>query len=869
MTAHTPRSAFHAPAIALLFLAAAGCSERTQPSSGLEITVSALTLPNVADVCYSLTIRNEANQTVSSRSDICGSNFGINGDITYIATCDATDSDGNGLATHTVSLTVDGLYGGPGKTQPLTDFINPCAAPHAPQGCQLTANCVENADTPITFNLTLMREANQGFFDIGVQFDDIFCSAKLDCLDGSGSPLTLLHHPTSGLRGQTAVVALACTSGPGAAPTHLLRDPIKVTCGATTTWLDPAHGKGNAYTAITPDPDPTDAIWQYATYAGSELLDCGGTSCDKRYWNIALGFTPTAPNCRLQTTATAIDGAATYSTPDATNYPIITWDVALTTGSPGTLACTSHPLNGSPTGVATVYSGLGTSKTFVDRFDGTSLSHGPCPAGFSGPTCSTSSSVPSISVTNGLVLSLDAGQAASYPGSGTTWLDLTANNYDGTLFGGPATSSSSGLVFGGSDDYYTLPTPISQTMNTISVWVRMQSTGMTPIVVYGDDTFQSTAWSWGMAVFPGDTMGFNESPRSYPTTELYTEAVPIDTWVNYTLVRNDGGNAKVYKDGVLVGTRLNTGSTAIHSASNRLRIAKTGSQIGTFDLATLHIYDRALSAAEVLQNFNGMKSRFIVPPSCDPACGLHGTCTGTNKCTCEDGWYGATCESEVSNVPVTSGLLLELDAGLSESYPGAGSTWFDLAGSNYNVALVSGVAYSAANQGHLIFDGSDDYATLSSAISQAVNTVSIWVKMGSTAAQPIVVYGSDAFQSTNWSWGLAVYPTNTIGMNEGPLSYPTTSLFTEAVAVGTWRNYTLVRNDGGSAKVYKNGVLVGTKSGAGTTAVQNSAHRLRIAKTGGQIGNFSLATVHLYDRALSSAEVLQNFNALKGRFGLP
>ncbi len=632
---------------AIFLVATASCVEAPGVPSGLEVSVAPLTLPGVVDACYTLTVKNDANQTVSTRNDICASRFGANGGITYIATCDATDSDSNGSATNTVTLTIDGLYAAANKTAPITDFINPCSAPHAPNGCQLSANCVENADAPINFNLTLMREANQGFFDIGVNFDDIFCSAKLDCTDGSGLPLNLLHHPATGQRGQTAVVALACTTGPGGAATHLLRDPIKVTCGSTTTWLDPAHGRGNIYgtgAGQLTDPNTSDSIWQYAIYAGSENLDCGGVSCDKRYWNIAIGFNATATNCRIQTTASAIESSVppSFSTPAGANYPVITWDVALTTNTtPGTLACGKHPLNGSPAGVTTAYTGVNTSKTFIDRFDGTTLSVGSCPAGYSGSTCTTpvcaggcgthgSCTAPNTCtcesgwsgancqnsaaslVTSGLVLHLDAGQSASYPGSGTSWTDLTSNAYVGALSGGVAFSSFNGgiLTFDGSDDSMQIVSTIPQTMNTISVWVRMGTQTNCPIVYYGSNEFQSNNWTWGIAVYPNNTHGFNEGPMNYPTTSLYTEAVNTGTWKNFTLVRNDAGHTRLYKNGVLVGTKLNAGTTAIRSNSDRFIIGRAGSIYGAFALSNVLVYDRALSAAEVLTNFNALKGRF-------------------------------------------------------------------------------------------------------------------------------------------------------------------------------------------------------------------------------------------------------------------
>jgi hypothetical protein len=364
------------------------CSERTVSGPGFSIDVAPLTLTGVSDACYSITISNEAGDPVVARSQICASDYGARGGISYVAPCDATDTNEDNTAINTVTLTIDSITGPSGGL----DYIDPCAAPHAPNGCVLTAQCAENGDTPVRFDLTVMRQANQGFFDVAVTFDDIFCSAKVDCVDNDG-PLELLHHPLSGLRSQTAVVALACTAGPDAASTRLLRDPIKVTCGEVVTTLDPSRGPGNVYGSGPDqmlDPDLNDAVWQYAVYAGDEALTCNGAPCRKRYWNVAIGFDPAARNCRLETTASAVDGslATGFATP-AGAYPIIAYNVPLTTDSATpTLACSHHPINDIPVGVSTTYSALGATRAFFARYGGT-LERSTCPEGWAGPTCST------------------------------------------------------------------------------------------------------------------------------------------------------------------------------------------------------------------------------------------------------------------------------------------------------------------------------------------------------------------------------------------------------------------------------------------------------------------------------------------------
>src|SRR5690606_28057069 len=132
-----------------------------------------------------------------------------------------------------------------------------------------------------TFSLTILRSANQGFFDVAVEFDDIFCAAKFDCRDEDGDPLVLLHD-ANGERAETAVLAFACTGGGEADSTHLYLSDVDVTCGGATATIDPSAGPGNLPAgAITGDAGGF--VTGAATYRGAEQLGYA-----KRYWNLAI-----------------------------------------------------------------------------------------------------------------------------------------------------------------------------------------------------------------------------------------------------------------------------------------------------------------------------------------------------------------------------------------------------------------------------------------------------------------------------------------------------------------------------------------------------------------------------------------------------
>ncbi|MCA9515731.1 MAG: hypothetical protein KC635_12365 [Myxococcales bacterium] len=228
-------------AFSLLLAACAGGEPAPADVAGarLDLHVGALSLPGVGRVCYDVRVESGASETVWSRgvvgtsaaggdtTTICSDAYGdgAGGGVAYVGTCDASAPE------HTVRLWIDSIEDENGA--PLTDWRDPCPPGQdgAPGGCTKPAHCDANADTAVTFDLTVMRAANQGFFDVAVEFDDIFCSAKLDCAydDAGEEPIELLFR--DGVRSQTAVVGFACTGGPGGAGTILYASDISVACG--------------------------------------------------------------------------------------------------------------------------------------------------------------------------------------------------------------------------------------------------------------------------------------------------------------------------------------------------------------------------------------------------------------------------------------------------------------------------------------------------------------------------------------------------------------------------------------------------------------------------------------------------------------
>ncbi len=214
-------------------------------------------------------------------------------------------------------------------------------------------------------------------------------------------------------------------------------------------------------------------------------------------------------------------------------------------------------------------------------------------------------------VTNGLVLSLDAANNKSYPRSGTTWTDLSGNNNNGTLTNGPTFSAGNqgSIVFDGTNDYVDVPynaSTISFPTNnaTICVWYRVSTVGDG----YGTLVTQRSVAGTGI--------------QSYMvSTRLYADGGGTDGVSSNTVIPNgtiafggivyDKTNSllKLYVNGVYDNQVSYTGNI---QDTYPIRLGNGAFSDGPFpgNIYLAIVYNRVLSAAEVLQNYNATKSRF-------------------------------------------------------------------------------------------------------------------------------------------------------------------------------------------------------------------------------------------------------------------
>jgi hypothetical protein len=214
---------------------------------------------------------------------------------------------------------------------------------------------------------------------------------------------------------------------------------------------------------------------------------------------------------------------------------------------------------------------------------------------------------------------------------------------------------------------------------------------------------------------------------------------------------------------------------------------------------------------------------------------------------------------------VTDGLVLCLDAADRNSYPGSGTTWGDLSGNGNNGTLVNGVGYNSGNGGSLVFDGVNDYVSVSQTLSTPF-TITGFVRYTDQAKSfntymntaPHYVLGI----SLNRLGGgqLYVYIGNGVGWLAAPSIISSSNML-----VNTWYQVAFTSTGSGSI-LYLNGVNVGTSihspSGWGSTYYFGSLN------FGGEYLKGNISSTQIYNRALAAQEIQQNYQATKGRFGL-
>jgi len=222
----------------------------------------------------------------------------------------------------------------------------------------------------------------------------------------------------------------------------------------------------------------------------------------------------------------------------------------------------------------------------------------------------------------------------------------------------------------------------------------------------------------------------------------------------------------------------------------------------------------------------------------------------------------------------TQGITLCLDAANNKSYSGSGTAWNDMSPSGNNGTLVNGPTFNSSNGGSIVFDGINDYVTIPSTgnvLSFGTNdfAVNFWIYMSSTASQTIFT-NYTSYNTGFVNYFFIGYLSGLSGIyildSSGNVTWPTQ--VGASITQNTWTHIIFTRT-GTTYYCYKNGVFVNSQSDTDV----NYSGTGRTILLGGGLADFGymngrIANTTVYNKVLSQAEVLQNFNAYRGRFGV-
>jgi hypothetical protein len=203
---------------------------------------------------------------------------------------------------------------------------------------------------------------------------------------------------------------------------------------------------------------------------------------------------------------------------------------------------------------------------------------------------------------------------------------------------------------------------------------------------------------------------------------------------------------------------------------------------------------------------------------------------------------------------VTNGLILCLDAANPKSYPGSGTTWFDLCG-NVNGTFVNGPTFSNVNGGVIVLNGVNNYIDVPLNLTNTTYTV--------FGAARYVVASGRTFSAKNNNWLMGHWGSST----ENYYAEGWVSGVGAGASDTNWRIYAATGNQPtDSWSFYVNGTLNVASNANGS----NGPNGFAIGSYAGSIefSNSHISNLIVYNRVLLEAEIQQNFNALRRRFGI-
>jgi hypothetical protein len=436
---------------------------------------------------------------------------------------------------------------------------------------------------------------------------------------------------------------------------------------------------------------------------------------------------------------------------------------------------------------------------------------------------------PNNYINDGLVLRLDPANIKSYQGTGATFKDLTTNVSDFTLVGSPTYNSNGFFTFNGTTQYASRVNTASlkpSTAISIEQWLNADNWNAgTSSSDYKCSLSCTEGGGYSHNIWNGKFYSYIYAGGKYliPSASVSN----FGGWHHF-VTTFDGRYAKLYVDGSLAntddhGSANRTMTYASNSIFLGVEAGPSTSPASNFwqgKIATTAIYNKALSAADILQNFNNTKVRYSL---------------------------------------VQDGLVANL-----MNPPSSGTTWTDASGNGNNATLNGSPTYTSANGG--------GYSTSSTSYISLPTNLSSTFTVSVTCSLNPSTFWATLWGNESWTAGrgyIAYFLSNTtlnLGSSSGPVSIPVSGINTihiwDFVVNGT--SYTLYM-DGVSIST---GTFTAPSGGVSTTGLYFGARHTNTGTSYTDACPGTYYSMRVYNRALSADEINTNFTVLRGNYGL-
>jgi hypothetical protein len=442
-------------------------------------------------------------------------------------------------------------------------------------------------------------------------------------------------------------------------------------------------------------------------------------------------------------------------------------------------------------------------------------------------------------VTENLLLHYNTFNTSSYNGSGVTITDISGNSRNGTITGSPIWT---GNYFTFSDDYIAttnLSSVITSAneVHSVELWVYPTANGV--LVQYNNSTSPNSGYHFSAIELVGGNLEVGLWNGGAIASTGNIGAVSFNQWHQIVLTYN-GSVCKGYIDGVYKGSvnvswdspmnqsfpfYMNFGYSTITSQGDATNFD------GRFGI--MRVYNKALTDAEVLSNYNSTLSTIV-------------------------------------NL-TTSGLVLYYDPSSVSSYPGSGTTITDLSGNGRN-GTMSNITYTYPS---FTYNGSSSQISIAdNALLEPESgdwTMEVWVNQAVAGNDVVLGKFNNGGLSANVSYSIRTTNTTYYTQIGNGIGVVNSTNYTGTL--NTWYQlvYVFTNVAANTLQTFVNGSSIGSV-GHSLASILNSTNPLYIGSYNG--GEFSqwfdgkIGITRLYNRALTSAEVLNNYNVDKSKYGL-